>query len=145
MKTAQTITARVVRHFNASAERVFDAFLDPAHAKQFMFAMDGPLVRSEIEPRIGGKFAFVDRRNGEDVEHTGEFLDVDRPHRLIFTLKVPTYSQTADEIHINIEPLDRGCRLTLTHEMQGDDEAKRRAEEGWNEGLERLAKTIGAN
>lgn len=138
----QTISARVERTVDATPERVFDAFLDPDQARHFMFTMDGPLVRADIEPIIGGKFTLVDRRNGDDVLHTGEFLDVDRPRRLIFTLSVPKYSQSSDQVRIVIEPEGDGSRLTLDHEMQGDEATKRRAEDGWQHVLDRLARTL---
>ena len=143
MKTEQDLLVRVDRHFNASAERVFDAFLDPQQAKHFMFVMGEPLVRSEIDPIVGGKYTFVDRRDGEDVAYTGEFLDITRPQRLIFTLSVPKYSQDKDEVRIVIEPEDHGCGLTLTQETHGDDETRRLVEQGWNGVLDRLATTIG--
>ena len=144
MKTEQDLIVRVGRHFNASAERVFDAFLNPEQAKHFMFVMGEPLVRSEIDPIVGGKYTFVDRRDGEDVEHTGEFLDITRPQRLIFTLMVPKYGQDKDEVRIVIEPEDHGSSLTLTHETHGDDEVRRSVERGWNAVLDRLEETIGA-
>jgi uncharacterized protein YndB with AHSA1/START domain len=143
MKTEQELVVRVERHLNASAERVFDAFLNPEQAKHFMFVMGEPLVRSEVDPIVGGKYTFVDRRDGEDVAHTGEFLDITRPERLIFTLSVPKYSQDKDEVRIVIEPEDHGCSLTLTHETHGDDDVKRQVEQGWNGVLDRLEETIG--
>jgi uncharacterized protein YndB with AHSA1/START domain len=143
MKTEQDLVVRVERHLNASAERVFDAFLDPEQARRFMFVMGEPLVRSEIDPIVGGKYTFVDRRDGEDVAHTGEFLDITRPQRLIFTLSVPKYSQDKDEVRVVIEPEDRGSSLTLTHETHGDDDVRRNVEQGWNGVLDRLAATIG--
>ena len=143
MRTEQDLVVRMERHFNAPAERVFDAFLDPQQAKRFMFVTSEPLVRCEIDPIVGGKYTFVDRRDGEDVEHTGEFLDITRPQRLIFTLSVPKYGQDVDEVRIVIEPEDHGCGLTLTHETHGDDDVRRSVEQGWNGVLDRLAQTIG--
>src|SRR5262249_39504198 len=70
--TNDRVTVRVTHRFTASPERVFDAWLDPAKAAKFLFATPtGRMVRAEIDPRVGGTFAFVDRRDGEDVEHTG--------------------------------------------------------------------------
>jgi uncharacterized protein YndB with AHSA1/START domain len=134
MKPRINIIARVQRRFDKSAERVFDAFLDPAKAGRFMFSTPtGEMVKVEIDPRVGGRFNFVDRRAGEDVEHHGEYLELERPRRLVFTLGVPRYSDSVDRVAIDIEPDSRGgCVLTLTHEMDAKyRDIKRQVEAGW--------------
>ena len=132
-------TVRVTRRFDASAERVFDAWLDPKTAGRWLFATPtGQMVRVEIDARIGGRFIFVDRRDGEDVEHRGEYLDIDRPRRLVFTFGVPKYSAETTRVSIDIVPRETGCELTLTHEGVLPEYAER-TKGGWTEILGRLA------
>lgn len=122
---------RVTHHFNASPERVFDAWLDPKTAGTWLFATPtGQMVRVEIDARVGGTFVIVDRRNGEDVEHTGEYLEIDRPRRLVFTFGVPKYSPLFSKVTIEIEAVASGCDLTLTQENV-PDEYLGRNEKGW--------------
>ena len=110
--------ARVSHRFTASAERVFDAFLDVSTARRFMYASPtGEMVRAELDARVGGAYVFVDRRDGADVEHTGTYLEIDRPRRLAFTMFVPHYSTSPDRVTVEIVPIASGCALTLTHEM----------------------------
>jgi uncharacterized protein YndB with AHSA1/START domain len=132
-ETADRIFVRVTHRFDASAERVYDAFLDPERARTFLFATPtGRIVRCEIDARVGGTFTIVDRRNGEDVAHTGEYLALVPPRRIIFTLAVPKYSSDSSTVTIDIEPLGKGCELTLTHELKRDYESYReRNKEGW--------------
>ncbi|MEJ2086280.1 MAG: SRPBCC family protein, partial [Acidobacteriota bacterium] len=126
---------------SASAECVFDAWLDPEKAGRFLFATaDGEMVRVEIDARVGGRYSIVDRRDGQDVEHVGEYLEIERPRRLVFTLQVPFYSEEVDRVTVQIEPTDGGCDLTLIHET-----APRWADaavEGWSGILDSLNKAL---
>jgi uncharacterized protein YndB with AHSA1/START domain len=107
-----------VKHrFAASAERVYDAWLDPAKVRRFLFTTaTGEIARCELDVRVGGRFSIVDRRNGEEILHEGRYLELNRPTRLVFTLRVPKYSSEEDRVTIEIEPLAQGCELTLTTE-----------------------------
>jgi uncharacterized protein YndB with AHSA1/START domain len=135
---------RVSRHFDASAERVYDAFLDATQARRFLFVTPtGQIVRCDIDPRVSGEFAIVDRRGNEDVLHTGKYLVLARPRRIVFELVVPKYSSDVTKVTIDIAPLTRGCELTLTHETvargAGDDD---RTEEGWRNILDLAAELL---
>jgi uncharacterized protein YndB with AHSA1/START domain len=141
MSAAPGVTLQVKRHFSASAERVFDAWLDPERARKFLFATpSGQMIRVEIDPRVGGAFCFV-RREGDDIEHTGEYLEIDRPRRLVFTFSVPKFSTLSTKVIIDIVPQGTGCELTLTHEGVLPDWAKP-TESGWADILATLAKLI---
>jgi uncharacterized protein YndB with AHSA1/START domain len=142
MSTPISVTVRVTRRFTASAERVFDAWLDPQKTGKWLFATaTGQMVRVEIDARVGGRFVFTDRRNGEDVEHVGEYLEIDRPHRLVFTFMVPKYSQISTRVTIEIMPVGSGCELTLTHEGVLP-EYQSRTESGWTTILGGLAGVV---
>jgi uncharacterized protein YndB with AHSA1/START domain len=139
MKTTdEPVFVRVTHRFDASAERVYDAFLDPARASKFMFASaTGRIVRCEIDARVGGKFTIVDHRDGEDVEHIGEYLELERPHRIVFVFAAPKYSPDSDRVTIEIAALRQGCELTLTHELRPQDAGYADgAREGWTDILD---------
>ena len=139
MTEISTSTSVCVTHrFLASAARVYNAFLDPSQAALFLFATGtGQIVRCEIDPRVGGTFTIVDRRHGEDVAHTGTYVELDRPRRMVFTLAVKKYSSEVDTVAIDIAPLGKGCELTLTHAMNAKfADFGERVREGWTEILD---------
>lgn len=141
-KKAASAPVRVSRKFNAPPERVFDAWLDPANAGKWLFVTPtGQMVRVEIDARVGGNFIFVDRRDGEDIEHTGEYLEIDRPRRLLFTFVVPKFSKESTRVSLAIFPSESGCELTLTHEGVLPEYADR-TQAGWNGILDGLAKVL---
>jgi uncharacterized protein YndB with AHSA1/START domain len=145
MKPTTPVKVQVSHHFAASADRVFDAWLGPESVGQWLFATPtGEMVRVELDPRVGGSWIITERRDREDVEHTGKYLEIERPHRLVFTLRVPKYAQESDRVIVEIEPLASGCDLTLTHEMAPDNAPyAKQSEEGWTTVLRGLAATLG--
>ena len=136
---------RVERSFEASAEQVFDAWLDPATVGKWLFATsEGEMVRVEIDPREGGAFCIVERRDGDDVAHEGVYDAIERPGRLAFTLQVSKYSDRTSRIAVDVEPLSEGCRLVLTQEpapISADEAEKYRR--GWATVLEGLGASLG--
>ena len=139
-----TVMVRVSHRFDASAERVYDAFLDPGRADKFLFATaTGQIVRCEIDARVGGGFTIVDRRTGEDVAHTGKYLELDRPRLIVFAFSVEKYSTDADVVAIEIQQLNRGCELTLTHTTKAKyEEFRNRVRQGWTDILEVAAELL---
>ena len=141
----ERVTVRVSRRLDAPPERVFDAWLDPRDAGKWLFATpQGEMVRVEIDARVGGAFNFTDRRAGEDIEHTGEYLEIDRPKRLAFNFRVPKFSNEPTRIQIDVAPAASGPEatlLTLVHEGVFAEYAAR-TEEGWNGVLQGLATSL---
>ncbi|MGZ3403335.1 MAG: SRPBCC family protein [Phenylobacterium sp.] len=135
----------VTHSYSASPEQVFDAWLDPAIARRFLFATPtGEMIRAETDPRVGGVFVFVDRRpDMGDVLHTGEYLEIDRPRRLAFTFGVPEFNPDFTRVTLDFAPTAAGgCDLTLT---QSDVPAEwaERSKEGWGMILGWLATALG--
>lgn len=124
---------------------MFDAWLDVRHARRFLFSTEtGEMVRCDIDPRAGGRFVLTDRRPDGDVEHTGEYLVIDRPRRLVFTFGIPAASPTFDIVTIDITPdNDGGCTLRLTAEMQPEwKDYADRARQGWARILDSLGAVL---
>jgi uncharacterized protein YndB with AHSA1/START domain len=95
----------------------------------------------EIDPRVGGAFTFIDRRDGEDIAHTGEYVEIDRPRRLAFDFRVPKFSSESTRITINFAAAGAGCDVALLHEGVLPEYADR-TEAGWREILAGLAKSL---
>jgi len=141
MTDGSKVTVRVVHRFAATAERVFDAWLDPKTAGKWLFATPtGEMIKVEIDARVGGRFSII-RRDGEDIEHVGEYLEIDRPRRLIFTFGVPKFSSEMARVIVEIAPLKQGCELALTCEDVLADYGEG-TKQGWNMILDSLERQL---
>ena len=134
----------VSRHFDASPERVFDAWIDPNVVRNWLFATPaGQMMNVEIDPHAGGTFNFTERRDGQDIEHVGIYQKIDPPYRLAFTFSVPKFSTQFTTVKVDIRGLTDGCELTLTH--QGVlPEWTERTKQGWTTLLNNLANLLGS-
>lgn len=134
---------QVSRRFQAACERVFDAWVDPGTAGDWLFATPtGEMVRVEIDARPGGSYTIVERRDGEDVLHTGLYEEVERPRRLVFTLQVPKYSSASSRVEVDFGGDGEGCLLTLdAGEATTEDAEKYRR--GWGTILDGLTRHLG--
>lgn len=124
MDIAPFVEVRVAQHYRAPADRVFDAWIDPAIAGNWLFATASrPASRVAIDARPGGAFRFVERTRGRDIEHSGEYLELVRPRRLSFTLTARHRPDRWSRVTVDIVPQATGCRLALVHENVLKDEA----------------------
>ena len=140
------VVVRVARGFEASAERVFEAWLDPALAGRWLFATpDGVMQRIEIDARVGGRFAIVERRGDVEAYHGGVYVELERPRRLVFRFAVDEALTDATRVCVDVTPFDdESCELTLTHEMAPEHAAhKDRTHQGWRNVLAGLARVLG--
>lgn len=137
----RAVTVRVTRQLGAPIETVFDAWLDPVTAGSFLFASDaGVVVRAEIDARVGGRFRFVRRENGREIRRTGEYLSIDRPHLLAFSLADNARAAADDRVIIELASVGFGSLIVLTHEMDLRRYAERpRVESEWRRRLGLLA------
>lgn len=144
-KTDNPSQVKVTKEFNVSQQKVFDAWLNTEMIGRWMFGRgvrDEEIISLESNPEIGGTFSFVVRRGEDVINHLGRYLEIDRPHRLVFTWGVESESEEESVVSIGISPIKSGCRLTLIHELDPKwaDYADR-TKEGWNTMLDKL-KTI---
>ena len=137
---------RVSEKFRASPERVFDAWLEPEIAGRWLFATASrPMTSVTIDARAGGAFRFVDRNDGQHVEHTGVYLEIVRPWRLAFTLYTNDGLQAMTRVLAEIagsRARKGGCELTLAHERVPGQLADR-VEARWAGMLYGLGVTLG--
>jgi len=134
---------RIERRFDATPEEVFDAWLDPRIAARWLFTTRSSEAHAiDLDPRFGGQWKITDHRLGQDYQARGEYLEIDRPRRLVFSFGMPQFSPEIGRVTVEIRRDGAGCVLELTQEPvpPGDQDGARR---GWLEMFDGLAATVG--
>ncbi len=144
MTPGNTIAVSVGKAFNASAEQVFDAWLDPAMVPQWFAPGLGDMTRIDIDRRLGGVFNLDQRRGDSIVHHWGVYLELDRPNRLVFTWCVDD-AEDEDIVSIDISPTETGCEVTIRHQIDAAHADYADAtRQGWSHMLEGLEQGLSA-
>ena len=104
------------------------------------------MQRVAIDARVDGVFAIAERRSSGLAEHFGRYLEIDRPHRLVFLFSNEASVKGGDRVTVEIVSTGTGCTLTLTHEMNAEHvEYTARTQAGWTHVLASLARHLDAD
>lgn len=138
MNAALASAAVVVRRtIAASAEDLFDAWLDPEALAIWMRPGAIQSTVAKLEPRVGGRYEILMRGPADSFPHTGVYRIIDRPRRLVFTWHSKGTEQK--ETLVTVDFITRGAstEVVVTHE-QLPESARPSHANGWTSGLERL-------
>lgn len=133
----------VRREIRASAEELFDAWLDPEAMAEFM--RPGPTTRTTVkaDSRVGGRFEIVMHTPGGPVPHTGVYRRIDRPRTLVFTWNSPYAGDGDSLVTVEFRAARGATEVVITHEGLPSAEMVKAHTGGWSDILEISAKRYG--
>jgi len=137
------LSVNINKTINAPIDKVFDAWLDPSMLTRFILP-DPAMPRPEVEndPREGGRFTIVMFVGEDKLPHTGTYLTVDRPHRLVFSWE-SAYSTDDSSVTLDFTVVDANTtNIELTHVKFLHEEARSDHEGGWGNILDKLGEVI---
>lgn len=148
--TQEEVVIRMSRRYQAPRERVFDAWVNPEVLKQWWAAaptMDTPIA--EVDARVGGHYrlAMRDTTNGETHTLVGEYREIRRPERLVYTW---TWETNAEAMHGSEETLVEvdfvedgdGTEVVVTHSGFAGPEIRDLHVQGWEGVLATLERNV---
>ncbi|MGJ8617513.1 MAG: SRPBCC family protein [Sulfitobacter sp.] len=133
------LTLTTSRKIAAPAQKVFDAWLDPAMIAKFMIPAPGmgtPDVKND--PVEGGRFEIIMKAGDDDIPHAGTYTKISKYSQLIFTWESP-FSVDGSTVTLDFEDVADGTNVTLTHVKFPDAESRDNHAAGWGAILEKLA------
>ena len=129
----------------ADRERVFDLFTEPADLPLWWGPRGFSTPVVELDLRIGGRYRFSMQPPEGDLFHlTGEFLDVVRPGRLVYTFcwEEPTPDDRETVVTITLDQLSAGTKVSLSHVGFATEERLALHRDGWTDSFERLDEVL---
>lgn len=136
---------KITREFDAPPELVFEQWSNPKYVS-YWFAPDGYTVTScDFVPVMGASWQVVYTSESETCTEHGDFLEVNPPNRLVFTLSQHgrgdvTVSETI--IVVKFETTTSGTRLQF--HQSGFETTQRRDDHvfGWDQCFNKLNESL---
>lgn len=137
--------------FNASTERVFQAWTSASDIKQWFGTGEGGPDEASLDLRVDGKWQFTFTGDDGQIDQlSGRYLRIDPNKRLVFSwIHTRTLSNGSEEISpeskitLTFETRKQGCFLRLVHESIGSDSARNNIVDGWETSLRKMKALIG--
>jgi uncharacterized protein YndB with AHSA1/START domain len=90
-----------------------------------------PEPKTEVDGRQGGRFTIHMEVGEEVIPHSGTYLEIDRPNRLVFSWESP-FAADGSTVTLEFSAQDSDSTvLMLTHERFIDEESRNNHEAGW--------------
>ena len=111
--------------FQASVTSVYDAWITKPVAELWLFKNETNDLNFEADLKEGGRFSVGEKDGEKAIDHWGEYLQIDRPNTLRFTLEVPAHFEGTSEVAIEIKETPAGTQLNF--KQTGIDTSKTEA------------------
>jgi uncharacterized protein YndB with AHSA1/START domain len=138
MSPALAPAAVIVRRtIGASAEDLFDAWLDPEALATWMRPGAVHSCVAKVEPYVGGSYEVTMVGQSGPIIHKGVYRHIDRPKRLVFTWASMGTEMRDTLVTVDFVRVGKGTEVIVTHE-QLPESAQAGHSIGWTRGLEYL-------
>ena len=100
--------------FQASPTSVYDAWITKPVAELWLFKNETNQLNFESNLKKGGRFSVIEYDGEKKIDHWGEWLEINRPNTLHFTLEVPAHFEGISEVLIEVKETPGGTQLSFT-------------------------------
>ena len=138
-----TLTA--TRIYDAPRELVFEAWIETSKTQKWWGCDKCVSVRSEIEPKVGGKYNHHMTLEGiGEIPGHSTLIEFDPPNKLAYQSSMPNDENVKMTVSVEFSDTDQGTKVVLTHSgipdmrVEGDCELHEIIQGGWTAALEKL-------
>ena len=143
MNREQPLMLSVSQWVKGSPAQCFEAWTN----SQSLLAWWGPTgircVHAQVDARVGGRYRIGNAMpDGTILWIEGEYLLVEKPHKLVFTWTTSADS-AVEQVSVCFEACDGGTEVIVTHERIPSGQKREQHELGWKGCLSGLSRYLG--
>jgi uncharacterized protein YndB with AHSA1/START domain len=120
--SSQRISLIVRKTIPASADRLFDAWTRAEQLRSWWGPAGVECTEAEVDLRVGGRYKLANRLpDGTVIWIRGEFLEISRPHKLVYTWSTDPVDDTtgddeAEQVTVRFETHGASTEVIVVHE-----------------------------
>jgi uncharacterized protein YndB with AHSA1/START domain len=121
------------RTIRASAERLFAAWTEPEHFLDWWGPASVDCVWFEIDLQVGGGYQIGNEHpDGSITWISGEFEEIERPHRFVFTWRLRGSEGPPERVIVRFDLRDDETEVIVIHQRITSAAARDSHELGWH-------------
>jgi uncharacterized protein YndB with AHSA1/START domain len=140
--SGQSPGLRVQRRLPGPPEHAFAAWTEPRLLARWMSPFGS--AEAEVDLRVGGTFSIVMNGPGQEIRHTGTYLELEPPNRLVFSWVSPFTGPEPSRVSVYLVASGADeTELTLVHDRLPAGQVESH-QGGWGQILDHLATLLAA-
>ena len=148
MEPATRFTLGLTCSVHAPRDRVFRLLTEPDAVAKWWGPRGFTTPELALDLRVGGRYRLtMQPPEGERFHLSGEFLEVQRPSRLVYTFRwdEPTPDDRETVVTLSLEAVGDATALSLTHGPFATEERLALHRSGWTDSFEKLRELASGN
>ena len=135
----QTDRVEIRRELPAPIDEVFRWWTEAALLERWMSPMGS--VVAEVDPRVGGRLRIVMKDGPIEIEHGGEYVEIDPPRRVAFTWQ-SQFTDGPSLVSVSLEPSSESSTTAVVVHSKLPPAAVPSHAGGWGAMLDRLGREL---
>lgn len=117
MTEKSVVNLTMNRDFNVKPEKLFEAWTIPDLFRNWFMTLQATNKIAKNDLQVGGEWEVVDQRQGQDFRAIGTYKEIVENEKLVFTFKMPQFSEYEDTLSVVFEETSAGTNMTFSHDI----------------------------
>lgn len=130
---------------DAPCERIFSLLTEPVEVAKWWGPRGYTTPETELDLRLGGRYRFsMKPPDGDRFHLSGEFLEINRPSRLVYTFcwEEPTPDDRETVVTLSLDAVGDATEVSLSQGLFATEERLALHRSGWTDSFEKLREVV---